>query len=112
MEWLGRMYVDHCIEHWAAVWRSEILAKLASPFDTVSFDLDALQRPSLAEQMAALRTGVEAGFITRNEARARLDLDPLPGLDEPIVAKNMGTGGGTTNLGADTSAQEGTPNDF
>jgi hypothetical protein len=62
--------------------------------------------------MSALRTGVEAGFLTRNEARARLDLEPLAGLDEPIVAKNMGTGGGTTNIGTDTSAEAGTPNDF
>jgi hypothetical protein len=60
--------------------------------------------------MAALRTGVESGVITRNEARARLDMKPLPGLDEPIVAKNMGTGGGSTNIGADTSA--GALNDF
>jgi hypothetical protein len=48
--------------------------------------------------------------MTRNEAREELDMDPLPGLDDPIVAKNMGTGGGTTNIGADTSA--GSSNDF
>lgn len=112
MEWLGRMYVDHCIEHWAAIWRSEILQKLASPFDSVAFDLDALQRPSLAEQMAALRTGVESGFLTRNEARARLDLEPLPGLDEPTLALNMGAGGGATNIGTDTSANAGSVDDF
>ena len=41
-----------------------------------------------------------------------LDGRTLAGLDEPIVALNMGTGGGQTNLGDDTSAQEGTPNDF
>jgi hypothetical protein len=50
--------------------------------------------------------------MTRNEAREELDLAPLPGLDAPIVALNMGTGGGQTNLGSDTSEQEGTPNDF
>lgn len=66
----------------------------------------------MAETMAALRTAVEAGFMTRNEAREELDLSPLPGLDEPIVAMNMGTGGGQTNLGSDTSEEEGTPNDF
>jgi hypothetical protein len=60
--------------------------------------------------MASLRTAVEAGFLTRNEARARLDLKPLAGLDEPIVALNMGTGGGKTNLGDDTSG--GSANDF
>jgi HK97 family phage portal protein len=112
MEWLGRMYVDHCMKHWAAMWESEIRTKLGTTFSEVHWDFDQLQRPSLAEQMAALRTGVEAGFITRNEARAHLDLDPLPGLDEPIVAKNMGTGGGTTNLGVDTSAEAGSPSDF
>jgi hypothetical protein len=71
-----------------------------------------LVKPSLAEQFAALRTGVEAGIVTRNEARAVLDYPPLAGLDEPIVAKNMGTGGGTTNAGSDTSEEAGTPNDF
>jgi HK97 family phage portal protein len=112
MEWLSRMYVDACLSQWIETWRAEILAKLASPFDTVVFDTDNLIRPGIAEQMAALRTGVEAGFMTRNEARARLDLEPLDGLDEPALALNMGTGGGQTNIGDDTSAAEGTPNDF
>jgi HK97 family phage portal protein len=102
MEWLSRMYVDACLSHWFAAWQAEITAKLL-PFGEMHFDADTISRPSLAEQMAALRTGVESGVITRNEAREWLDLDPLPGLDEPIVAKNMGTGGGTTNIGANTS---------
>ncbi len=109
MEWLSRMYLDGCLAHWFAAWSAEITAKLA-PFAELHFDADLISRPSLAEQMAALRTGVESGVITRNEAREWLDLDPLPGLDEPIVAKNMGTGGGTTNVGTDTSA--GSVNDF
>lgn len=112
LEWLSRMYVDACLSAWLQVWRSEILTKLATPFDSVTFDTDALVKPGVAEQMAALRTGVEGGFLTRNEAREMLDMEPLEGLDDPIVALNMGTGGGSTNLGTDTSAQEGTPNDF
>jgi HK97 family phage portal protein len=111
MEWLSRMYLDGCLAHWFAAWSAEIAAKLA-PFASLHFDADFISRPSLAEQMAALRTGVESGVITRNEAREWLDLDPLPGLDEPIVAKNMGTGGGTTNVGSDTSAEAGSVNDF
>lgn len=111
MEWLSRMYVDSCLSMWLETLRSEILLKLA-PFGSMTFDLDAIVRPGMAEQMAALRTGVEAGFLTRNEARARLDLPPLPGLDQPTLAMNVGTGGGATNLGTDTSANAGTPNDF
>lgn len=112
MEWLSRMYVDACLQQWLHAWKAELLMKLASPFDSMTWDLDSLIRPGIAEQMAALRTGVEAGFLTRNEARERLDLPPLPGLDEPTLALNVGTGGGQTNAGADTSAEAGTPNDF
>lgn len=102
MEWLSRMYVDACLTHWFSAWRSEVGMKLGAR--DITFDTDMLSKPSLAEQMAALRTGVESGVITRNEARARLDMPPLDGLDEPIVALNMGTGGGQTNIGEDTSA--------
>jgi HK97 family phage portal protein len=111
MEWLSRMYVQ-ALEPWCAAWSSEIVAKLGGAGTTVRWDTDDLVRPGMAETMAALRTAVEAGFMTRNEAREELDLPPLPGLDEPTLALNVGTGGGQTNLGADTSAQEGTPNDF
>jgi len=112
MEWLGRMYVEACLAHWFAAWEHEIAQKLLSPLARIAHDADSIQRPSLAEQMAALRTGVESGIITRNEARGWLDMDPLEGLDEPVLALNMGAGGGATNIGTDTSAQEGTPNDF
>jgi len=112
LEWLGRVYTDSCLSGWLACWSAEIVAKLALPGATAVFDTDELAKPSMAELFAALRTGVESGVITRNEAREELDLSPLPGLDEPIVAKNMGLGGGSTNIGSDTSANTGTPNDF
>jgi HK97 family phage portal protein len=112
MEWLSRMYVQACLEQWFAVWRSEILSKLCGPGERVYFDTDDLARPGLAETMAALRTGVEAGIITRNEAREEIDREPLPGLDAPIVALNMGTGGGATNIGSDTSEEAGSNDDF
>lgn len=102
MEWLSRMYVSACLEHWLAPWISEIKAKLGA---TVSFDTDELMRPSMVETMSALRTGVEAGIITRNEAREELDMPALPGLDTPTLALNVGTGGGTSNAGVDTSMQ-------
>ncbi len=107
LEWTGRQYVDGCLKAWLECWSSEIKAKLAGPEESVYFDVDELQRPGMAETMASLRTAVEAGFMTRNEAREELDLEPLPGLDEPIVAKNMGTGGGSTNIGNDTSMNAG-----
>ena len=112
LEWLSRMYVDACLTQWLHCWSSEITAKLQNAYDSVYWDTDDLVRPGIAETMSALRTAVEAGFMTRNEAREELDLMPLPGLDAPVVALNMGTGGGKTNLGTDTSGEAGTPNDF
>jgi phage portal protein BeeE len=107
------MYVDACLAHWFAAFKAEALAKLAGPADSFEFDTDMLVKPSLAEQFAALRTGVEAGVVTRNEARAEARLRRrFAGLDEPIVAKNMGTGGGTTNAGNDTSMNAGAVDDF
>lgn len=107
MEWLSRMYVDGCLQSWLSCWSSEIVAKLQGGIGTVLFDTDDLIRPGLAETMAALRTATEAGFMTRNEAREELDMAPLPGLDAPTLALNVGTGGGSTNLGADTSQEAG-----
>ena len=112
LEWTGRQYVDGCLRSWLECWASETKSKLCGPTDSVYFDVDELQRPGMAETMASLRTAVEAGFMTRNEAREELDMPPLPGLDVPIQALNMGTGGGSTNLGSDTSQNAGAVNDF
>jgi HK97 family phage portal protein len=100
MEWLSRMYLDACLSHWYEAWRSEFFLKLN---EEPLFDTDFIVKPSIAETFAALRTGVEASIITKNEARAILDYEPVDGGDEFIVAKNMGQGGGLTNLGTDTS---------
>jgi HK97 family phage portal protein len=112
LEWMGRTYVDSCLSHWFAAFRAEVLSKLATVAASFTWDTDQLIKPTMAEMFAALRTGVESGVITRNEARAKLDYPPLPGLDEPIVAKNMGTGGGTSNAGNDTSMNAGAVDDF
>jgi len=109
MEWLSRMYVQ-ALEPWCATWSSEIRSKLGAR--SVAWDTDDIVRPGLAETMAAYRTAVEAGLMTRNEVREELDLEPLPGLDVPTLALNLGAGGGASNAGSDTSAEAGTPNDF
>lgn len=100
LEWMSRAYLDHCLSHWFHAWRSEFMLKLD---EEPEFDTDLLVKPPLAELFAALRTGVEASIITKNEAREIMDYEEVEGGDEFIQAKNMATGGGTTNLGNDTS---------
>lgn len=99
LEFLTRMYLDACLSHWFAAWNAEYATKLN---EECLFDTDFLAKPSLAETYAAIRTGVEAGVLTKNEARAIIDYDAVDGGDEFTQALNLGTGGGQTNLGTDT----------
>jgi HK97 family phage portal protein len=99
LEFLSRVYLDGCISHWLQSWQSEYNTKLN---EECLFDTDFLVKPPMAETFAALRTGIESGVLTKNEARAILDYDPVPEGDVFSQALNLGTGGGTTNLGTDT----------
>jgi HK97 family phage portal protein len=56
------------------------------------FDLDRLLRGSMSERFAAYTQGITAGWLTRNEARIKENMQPLDGLDDPIIALNMGPG--------------------
>src|SRR5215212_6849916 len=47
------------------------------------FNAGGFLRATLREQYEALNIGVTGGFVMPNEARAKLDLPPLPGLDRP-----------------------------
>jgi HK97 family phage portal protein len=52
----------------------------------------ALQRMTATDQMAYLARGVLTGIMVRNEAREKLDLNPLEGLDEPLAPANTFVG--------------------
>lgn len=56
------------------------------------FDLDRLLRGSMSERFAAYTQSISAGWMTRNEARIKENMEPIDGLDEPILALNMGPG--------------------
>ncbi len=82
---------------------SEIQAQLLPEFDLVSsvrkqryveFNLDAKLRGSFEEQAAVMATTAGGPVITVNEARARLNLPPIPGGDLIFVPLNSVRGGG------------------
>jgi HK97 family phage portal protein len=50
---------------------------------TAKFNAGGFLRATLREQYEALNIGVTGGFVMPNEARAKLDLPALPGLDRP-----------------------------
>jgi HK97 family phage portal protein len=47
------------------------------------FNAGGFLRATLKEQYEALNIGVSGGFVMPNEAREKLDLPALPGLDRP-----------------------------
>lgn len=55
------------------------------------FLLDDLLRGKASERSQVYRNYVEIGVMSRNEVRIKENMNPLPGLDEPTVAANIGS---------------------
>lgn len=84
-------FVMHTMTPWAERWESSTETALLGP-DTdleVEFDFAVLLRGDAPGRSAYYTSGINAGWMTRNEARAREGLDPLDGLDEPLRPLNM-----------------------
>lgn len=91
----NRSYIDSCLSQWITRLEREATDKLCTLAREVigeyfaEFELNALLRASLVDRATAYRTLIELGILTRNEARVRENLNPLPGLDEPLTPGNM-----------------------
>ncbi len=88
-------YVKHTVSPWIRRIEQTITRDLIAPSEAdlyAKHDLDALLRADLQTRYNAHKVGIEAGFLTRNEARSYEDLPTLPGLDEPLSPLNMGSG--------------------
>lgn len=53
------------------------------------FNVNALLRGDASARAAYYTQGIQWGWLTRNEARSGENLQPLPGLDEPLTPLNM-----------------------
>ncbi len=89
-------YVKHTLGPWCARIEQSIHRDLLAPSEAgeyfVKHDLDSITRADLQTRYAAHAAGIQAGFLTRNEARQMENLPTLPGLDEPLSPLNMGSG--------------------
>ena len=65
----------------------------ADPREYVEFDISKKLEASFEEQASVLQSSTGAPWLTRNEARARLNLPPIDGADELIVPLNVVEGG-------------------
>jgi HK97 family phage portal protein len=70
-----------------AAFKKSLLAD--EPGVYAKFNLDALLRGDAASRASFFSTMVQNGIMTRNEVRAKNDLDPIKGGDELTVQSNM-----------------------
>jgi hypothetical protein len=90
----------HTMTPWAERWEASIESELLLDGDEleVEFDFANLMRGDAASRSSYYQSGIQNGWLTRNEARIAENLNPLDGLDEPLRPLNMveeGFGGGT-----------------
>ena len=60
------------------------LSHIQPPRTYAALDLDWLTDGTFAQRVNTWRTAIETGQRTRNEARAKEDMPPLPGGDVPL----------------------------
>jgi HK97 family phage portal protein len=86
--------IIHTLRPWAIRIEQAIRRDLIVGFDTyfAEFLMDALLRGDSTARKDFYASGITNGWMTRNEVRIKENLNPLKGLDEPLVPLNMGTG--------------------
>lgn len=82
-EMRGTDFLTFTLRPWLLRVERAISSQLLASTQTAKFNAGGFLRATLREQYEALRIGVDGGFVTPNEAREKLDLPPLAGLDRP-----------------------------
>ncbi len=84
-------FVMHTMTPWAERWEASIESELLLESDEleVEFDFANLMRGDAASRAAYYQSGIQNGWLTRNEARIAENLNPLEGLDKPLRPLNM-----------------------
>ena len=83
-------FVAYTIAGWTSRFEQRVTREIVNTRGQVAtFDLDELMKGSTNERFTAYASGIQWGWITRNEVRAKEDMPPLPGLDKPLQPLNM-----------------------
>lgn len=90
-------HVVHTMAPWYERIEQSVDAHLISDADAkkgiyAKFVEEGLLRGALKDTAVYLSTLSTNGIITRNEARGKLELNPIDGLDEPLTPRNMQIG--------------------
>jgi HK97 family phage portal protein len=87
-------FAKHTIVPWCVRWEQELNRKLfvRGTGYYAKFALQGLLRGDYRTRTEGYRSGIQAGWLTRNEARGFEELDPIDGLDTPLMQLNMADG--------------------
>ena len=91
-------FVQWTMQPWLIQWEQELTLKLLTQAERddemfIKFNINALLRGDMASRSNFYNRAINDGWMTRNEVRAKEDLNPLEGLDDPLVPLNMTTAG-------------------
>lgn len=93
VEAMGIEYLTDTLMPWLVNWEQELTAALLTPDEREEYFfehlVDAVVRGDIKSRYDAYKTGILTGFMSRNEARARENLNPADGLDEFMEPMNM-----------------------
>lgn len=85
--------VQDCYDPWLVNWEQECDFKLLRPVEQKKyyheFTTAALLRGDTKSRFTAYGQAIKDGWMTRNEVRKKENMNPLEGLDEPLVPMNM-----------------------
>lgn len=86
-------FVTFCLGSWLCRWEHALDRQLLLPGMEkeyyFEFLTDGLLRGDMETRARAYNTMIQGGYMTRNEARKKENLNALPGLDRALVPANM-----------------------
>lgn len=86
-------FVAYTVRPWATRWEASLMLDIVAWYNEpdlfVEFDLDDLARGDIKSRYEAYSSGINAGWLTRNEARVDENRNKIEGLDKPLEPTNM-----------------------
>lgn len=87
-------YVKYTIMPWVKLWEQELNYKLFTTSELkagyyVKFNLAGLLRGTPKDRADFYKIMVDIGAYTRQEVRALEDMNPIDGLDKPVISQNI-----------------------
>ncbi len=106
-------FIQETLGPMAVRWEASIEAELLFDDDALkaAFDFHQLLRGDSAARSAYYTSGINSGWMTRNQARIMEGMNPLPGLDAPLIPLNMTEEGKQPSLPDPKNDPEDNPDD-